>query len=436
MPQSSLQTQCPKCRTRFRVTDEQLGIAKGKVRCGHCMDVFNAVEHQVANAAAKTPGASSETSNRAPAEASPRAPSDQPSPERSATGFASDITDENFIFADNPEEDAEEGRYAGTRLTFSDDELSDSFRGFDDRDSSARDHTDDDDLAENVDESWAEAILQEDTTPAQPIPKADTEKPQTTPEPEPKPEPPQKQKSFAEPAGSGATSGGEPTNEQPGEEASDFYINERPDPAFESFANEHGGASDYESTQQDEPFTASGQFGDLRHDPVSIGGNNKSLLRTVVWSVIVLGLVGVLIAQITWFQFDRLSAVPELRPFYEKGCELAGCELKPLINVGAIQSRKLVVRTDPENRSQLIVDAVIVNQADFQQPFPAIALTFSNLNGDVVAQSVFTPAEYLAGEGEELDIMPVQTPVRIAISIRDPGRDAVNYNISFRPYAP
>ena len=149
-----------------------------------------------------------------------------------------------------------------------------------------------------------------------------------------------------------------------------------------------------------------------------------------------LGLIGVLIAQVTWFQFDRLSAIPELRPFYEKGCELAGCELKPLINVEAIQSRKLVVRTDPDNRSQLVVDAVIINRADFEQPFPAIALTFSNLNGDVVAQSLFTPEEYLAGEGRELEAMPTDTPVRIAINIRDPGRDAVNYNILFRPHTP
>ena len=47
MTQSSLQTQCPNCQTRFRVTEEQLGIAKGKVRCGNCMKVFNAIEHQV-----------------------------------------------------------------------------------------------------------------------------------------------------------------------------------------------------------------------------------------------------------------------------------------------------------------------------------------------------------------------------------------------------
>lgn len=431
MTQSSLQTQCPKCRTRFRVTAEQLGIAKGKVRCGHCMDVFNAVEHQVAGGVGSVQGAPSDTSSRVPAKPSP--------PERSATGLTSDIIEDNFIFADNPEEDAAEGRYAGTRLTFSDDELSDSFRSFDDRDSSSRDDSGDEDLAENVDESWAEAILQEDSAPAKAPPAPETRKPRAEPESqiESEPQPAERQQEPSPETGeSSADIASEGTPEHPQGDASGFYVEEQPDPAFESFADEHGAESASDSPQRDEPFVASAPFGDLRRDPVSLGSNNRSWLRTLIWSVIVLGLVGTLVAQATWYQFDRLSAIPELRPFYEKGCELAGCELKPLINVDAIKSRKMVVRTDPENRSQLIVDAVIINRADFQQPFPAIALTFSNLNGDVVAQSVFTPSEYLAGEAEELEIMPAETPVRIAISIRDPGRDAVNYNIGFRPHMP
>lgn len=385
MTQSSLQTQCPKCRTRFRVTDEQLGIARGKVRCGHCMEVFNAVEHRVQV--------------------------DPPAQPATSSSLSGDNTEEDFIFADNPEEDAQESRYTGTKLTFSDDELSDSFRSFDDKDHSTQDETDDAD----IDESWAEAILQEDVAPTK-----------IAPEPEAEPEP----------SNSGASEANKSPSEPPKEDPQGFYIDQQPNPEFESFASDHGPEPVNENRNQEEPFTANTPFGDLRHDPVSVGRNNKSWLRTLVWSVIVLGLFGVLIAQVTWFQFDRLSAIPELRPFYEKGCALAGCELRPLINVDAIQSRKLVVRTDPENRSQLVVDAVIINRADFQQPFPAIALTFSNLNGDVVAQSVFTPSEYLAGEANELDIMPVETPVRIAIRIRDPGRDAVNYNIIFRPYAP
>ena len=411
MTQSSLQTQCPNCQTRFRVTDEQLGIAKGKVRCGNCMGVFNAIEHQIIPGSGKKPRTSPEPANPA------GGPS---SPDTDASG----TSEEDFVFADNPEEDATEGRYAGTKLTFSDDELSDSFRSFDEREATDYKDADTDTSNEDVDESWAEAILQDDE-PASRAPSAPTRaEPESAPEPETRPEPGPELSLEEEPVfehtqprsstGSSPARDSDPSDEFAGE--SGFYLDE-PDRPGDS-------------------FHAEPPFRDLRRDPVGVDSGWGSRIRTLVWSLIVLGLVGVLVAQVTWFQFDRLSAIPELRPFYEKGCELAGCELKPLINVDAIQSRKLVVRTDPDNRSQLVVDAVIINRADFEQPFPVIALTFSNLNGDVVAQSVFTPEEYLAGEGKELDAMPTDTPVRIAISIRDPGRDAVNYNILFRPNSP
>ncbi|MBQ0756735.1 MAG: hypothetical protein KBT54_06475, partial [Amphritea sp.] len=35
-------TECPACTTRFQVTQGQLKIANGKVRCGSCLEVFNA----------------------------------------------------------------------------------------------------------------------------------------------------------------------------------------------------------------------------------------------------------------------------------------------------------------------------------------------------------------------------------------------------------
>ena len=37
-------TRCPGCSTAFRVTPEQLKARAGKVRCGHCSAVFNALE--------------------------------------------------------------------------------------------------------------------------------------------------------------------------------------------------------------------------------------------------------------------------------------------------------------------------------------------------------------------------------------------------------
>ncbi len=395
MTQSSLQTRCPKCETRFRVTDAQLSVAGGKVRCGNCMAVFNAVEHQVrasASSEANTPASPSPAADR----------QDNPSDHN----FTSD---DDLIFADNPEEDAAEGPYAGTKLTFSDDELSDSFRTVDER-KSGNFENDEDENQEKIDESWAEAMLSDDTPVRQP---------KTAPQPPEEPPQPQESEFSAGPA--------ERTEEQ---------APAKPHPARAAPPEREdlslGTADEPEGFYFDEPMTASSPYTNLRREPVSVGGSGSGRLRTALWTLVVLALIGVLVAQVTWFQFDRLSSIPELRPFYEQGCEIAGCELKPLVNVEAIQSRKLVVRTNPENRSQLVVDAVIINRAAFEQPFPAIALTFSNLNGDVVAQSTFTPDEYLAGEGKEMEAMPTDTPVRIGINIRDPGRDAVNYNIAFR----
>ncbi|MEX2476371.1 DUF3426 domain-containing protein [Marinobacter sp.] len=376
MTQSSLQTRCPKCDTRFRVTDEQLSIAKGKVRCGNCMDVFNAIDHQMVPPAPTKPASEPPITGKSLDSG------------ESASGFSAD---DDFVFADNPEEDAAEGKYTGTNLTFSDDELSDSFRTVHERPEMVADESQQAD--NDVDESWAEAMLSEDPEPRPAI------KPAARPDAEPLP---------PEPAAK--------RTEEPLDTTTKAPLSPQ--------------ATD------DEPLNTRHPYHDLRREPVSVGGGSGGRLRSFLWAVVVLALLGMLVAQVVWFQFDRLSAIPELRPFYEQGCELAGCELKPLIDVDAIQSRKLVVRTDPEDRTRLMVEAVIINRAAFEQPFPAIALTFSNLNGDVVAQSMFTPDEYIAGEGRELNAMPTEAPVRIAIRIRDPGRDAVNYNIAFRAHSP
>lgn len=41
----NLITQCPSCQTRFKVAKDQLTTARGRVRCGHCNMIFNALEY-------------------------------------------------------------------------------------------------------------------------------------------------------------------------------------------------------------------------------------------------------------------------------------------------------------------------------------------------------------------------------------------------------
>ena len=49
MSNGQLKTSCPACNTAFVVTEGQLNIADGLVRCGSCLNVFNAAKHAVAD---------------------------------------------------------------------------------------------------------------------------------------------------------------------------------------------------------------------------------------------------------------------------------------------------------------------------------------------------------------------------------------------------
>lgn len=47
----ALATQCPHCRTTFRVAHDQLKLRAGLVRCGSCKQIFNGIEHLLSSEA-------------------------------------------------------------------------------------------------------------------------------------------------------------------------------------------------------------------------------------------------------------------------------------------------------------------------------------------------------------------------------------------------
>ena len=77
-----------------------------------------------------------------------------------------------------------------------------------------------------------------------------------------------------------------------------------------------------------------------------------------------------------------------------------------------------------------LVDTLLLNRADYEQPFPDLLLVFRDLNDRIVASRRFTPAQYLSGELAGQQDMPVRTPVHIALELVDPGPEAVSYAIS------
>jgi hypothetical protein len=139
-----------------------------------------------------------------------------------------------------------------------------------------------------------------------------------------------------------------------------------------------------------------------------------------------------LATQVLWYQFDDWSKDPRWRSVYQTACGLVGCELPVQRDATQLVTRNIAVRSDPEERGVLRVNAVIVNEAEFPQPFPVLDLRFTTLRGILVAGRRYQPGDYLSGDAAGMTLIPPRTPVQVELSIDDPGPEAVNYFLKLR----
>ncbi|WP_299979907.1 DUF3426 domain-containing protein [uncultured Pseudoteredinibacter sp.] len=140
----------------------------------------------------------------------------------------------------------------------------------------------------------------------------------------------------------------------------------------------------------------------------------------------------VAIGQLAWLKFDDLNLQPPYRGFYQTACNFIGCSLPPQVDLSKLKASNLVVRSHPEQEQALVVDMVLLNLANFEQEFPDIQLSFSDIDGKAIASRSFRPAEYLAGELAGASIMPIQRPIHLSLEIVDPGEQAVNYKVNVK----
>ena len=175
-------------------------------------------------------------------------------------------------------------------------------------------------------------------------------------------------------------------------------------------------------------------LGQLGQDEINFPESN---FKTIKWKKkLLMGTTATLLAallffQYAWFQRNTLSLNPKLRPSYDTLCQLLTCKLPPLVNIEAIKSLQLLVRSHPKTSNALLVDTVIINNASHPQPYPTLHLSFTDINGNLVANRAFTPSEYLGGELAGSKEMPVGRPIRLGLEIIDPGQEAINYALGF-----
>ncbi|WP_312289573.1 DUF3426 domain-containing protein [Stutzerimonas nitrititolerans] len=407
---TSFITQCPHCRTSFRLNRTQLGAARGVVRCGACLEVFNASQRL------------QQEDGEPLVVAPPPVTAAEPPPAPVAPRSAKPVTEEEPLWIhddldlDNLDLDEELAK-----LEREERELS---RQLQELEHPPQAHTD---------EAWAEQLLraegqtdESDDTPDTPATPQVPETLSFTPVSPEKPVPPSPltaSRAFTDALEQ------QPQRIEPAIGDVDLPAPGEPED-LETDTPKHLERSDTPRTVD----AAAEPLFDLEDEPLQLDwqARRKPWGRWLGWGVLNLIALLALAGQYVAYNYDELVRQDRYRTWFEQLCPSIGCTLPPKVDIEQIKSSNLVVRSHPDFNSALVVDAIIYNRASFAQPFPLLEVRFADINGQPLASRVFKPGEYLSGELAGRTEMPPQVPIHIALDILDPGTRAVNYSLSFR----
>ncbi|BBM00842.1 DUF3426 domain-containing protein [Microbulbifer sp. GL-2] len=425
---SQLVTRCPHCSTSFHINDQQLRAARGAVRCGSCLQVFRADENIVFN--------DESASTRSDLEAlledddflihddielddEEPTPSRQPEPSP-ATPIAE--------IEKKPQERKPEVPPQGDTEPDPDTLIGDAFG--DNQWQELQEET----IHEEESEEDLESVLKPDWDDAPDFngsPESNSQistnpraysKNQEDPGPWEQP-----QTAQAPPAEIFESSSLPAHSDSSTLEASEPItnaINGRREPFFASSTD----TNDKPQAQPEREQLISA----IQPAPLEMSWGvtpKRKVVSPWLWWLLLPLLTIILLAQVAYFQFDNLSKKQPWRSIYAATCPLFGCTVPQLRDPNAIQATNLMVRSHPQLEGALVVDAVLINTAPYNQPFPNLELNFSDLKDRAVASRRFTPGEYLQGELAGRKLMPQGSPIHIAIEVVDPGTEAVNYEM-------
>ncbi|MFJ4197879.1 DUF3426 domain-containing protein [Pseudomonas sp. NPDC089534] len=422
----SFVTQCPHCQTSFRVSHAQLSVARGVVRCGSCLQVFNAAKQLLEQRAGRETAVQAPPAPiEPPRPAEPAAAAPQPAaPVEPAAPRA--ISQKQWSAAeldlDSLDLDEELARLEQREIQ----PITESGRPREESLSARRDSHEPDDA------TWPDSLFSEPADERMPEPEQDDEPQAVEPEP-------------ARPERTEPSLSLEPVDLDDEPPIPQLRLHDPIDPAarqerLSASVEDEGELPSVEPLRKKrergdraEPGVRAEVLQDLTDDPLQLDWQKRRSPwgRRLLWLLLTVLAAAGLAGQYVAYHFDELARQDQYRPWFQQLCPQIGCTVPSKVDIAKIKSSNLVVRSHPEFSGALVVDAIIYNRAPFSQPFPLLELRFADLNGHLIASRRFKPGEYLNGDLEGMAEMPPQTPIHIALDILDPGAKAVNYSLSF-----
>lgn len=158
--------------------------------------------------------------------------------------------------------------------------------------------------------------------------------------------------------------------------------------------------------------------------------NSLASFAPYFWFIGILLLIVTGIAQGVYYHRYQLIDKPRFQQQVLTLCELVPCAESGFSSISQIKLLERNVFTHPVTSDALMVSGSFVNQAPFAQKFPDMLVSLFDIRGDLIANRVFEPAEYLQNNKNIATLEP-NKPVQFRLEIIDPGTDALTYEFEF-----
>lgn len=179
------------------------------------------------------------------------------------------------------------------------------------------------------------------------------------------------------------------------------------------------------------PAAEGEDFSHLVFSPRFARPAHQNRMRRWPWVLACLVLLLLLCAQLAWAKRDALVADPTAGTLLRQACNRLGCRVPLVQDVQHLRLLARDVQAHPSVPGALLISATVRNDADFDQPWPVVVVTLSDVNGKHVAMRRLRPSEYL-GDGFALQRgLPSGTSTALVLEVEDPGNKAVAFEFSF-----
>ena len=150
----------------------------------------------------------------------------------------------------------------------------------------------------------------------------------------------------------------------------------------------------------------------------------------LTWFIGILLFSALVVVQAIYYQRYQLIENPRYQQQVITLCQVLPCSETEFSSTEQIRLQERNVFTHPVTSNALMVTGSFVNQAPFTQKLPDLLISLFDIRGKLIANRLFTPAEYLL-EDKNRGVIKPGLPVQFRIEVVDPGTDALTYEFEF-----